>query len=402
MTEPDAFLQRDFLVESPVFKLNENLKKYSCSVCDGLNVALFMDSYFINSFAVTSKSKSSFEFVSNPCFCYTCGHIFNANPPSLKFLTNYYRDQVGHIAEDFDSAIRVNWHTKSLSKIQGCKLLDFGSNNRNDFHTLLEKYGFSVTTYDLALDTERILGEFDVITCYFVLEHIVDLAILLIQFSLASHIGTKLIVEVPGSEIYDKNYSGLLYEHQQHFQIASLDFLCSRFGFKKINSSWKYCSRKFGFVSTLLFVGMSSVETRFDFEDTRLKYVKGRYHQLEGEMYYPVKFIRDNGIIEFSTIFFWGINANYETIMSHLNLSERKLYAIDINRNKSSYLKNLVEYLHPNDFFEKFKCLFSDVGDNIGEVCMVVTASEHRTSINLQLELFKGRVFIYDPTYSSD
>jgi hypothetical protein len=351
---------------------------------------------------LTSKSKSSVEFAFNPNFCDTCGHIFNANPPSLRFLTDYYRDQVGHIAEDFDCTVRVNLLNETISKIQGCQLLDFGSNNRRDFHSTLEKCGFIVTTYDLALDTERILGKYDAITCYFVLEHIVDLVTVFTQFSLASHIGTKLIVEVPGVEIYDKNYSGLLYEHQQHFQIASLDFLCSRFGFKKLNTSWKSCSRQFGFVSTFSFVGISDVETRFDFEDTRLKYHKGRCLQLAGESHYPVIFIRDNGISEFSTIFFWGINTNYEILMRYMNFTGNNLYAIDINRDKSSYLENCVEFLHPDDFFEKFKCLFSDVGDNIGDVCLVVTASEHRSSIIPQLEFFKGCVFIYEPTKCSD
>ena len=374
----------------------------SCPCCKKEQISSFIEPYSINSSIFTSKSKRTYEFFHKPFFCEDCGHIFNGTPPNINFLTYYYGDKVAHIAEDFDIDKRIGW-IKEFSKPKiGQLLLDFGSNARRGFHETLDEQGFKVTTYDLSTDTEVPKGKFDIITSYFVLEHIVDLDKVFVEFALASNIGTKLIIEVPSVEIYHKDYSGLLYEHQQHFQETSLEALCSRHGYQKIKSCQEYCSRSFGFVAAFEFIGKKDNKNFPIFNDVRSQYIKGRASQALGESNYPIEFINRNKIKSYKIIIFWGINANYESLIRYLDKKRYEIYAIDINIRKKEYLNENVIFFDPEDFLNNYKLSLLDFDNNADNACLIITASEHYLSILKQLNGKKENILIYEPTKTID
>merc|ERR1712159_952756 len=80
------------------------------------------------------------------------------------------------------------------------------------------------------------------------LEHALDFNDHLSFFFHSLKPGSFLLIEVPDSRLYANDISGLMYEHQHHFQPSSLNCLVQTLNFKKIYLGKKLSSRNFGFL----------------------------------------------------------------------------------------------------------------------------------------------------------
>ncbi|NIA70326.1 class I SAM-dependent methyltransferase [Pelagibius litoralis] len=313
----------------------------------------------------------------------------------------YYCDQVIHIAEDYDIEKRISIIQNFFRAEQIVTLLDYGSNSERHFHHRLRQLEWEVDTIDVISDERTLKNKYDIITSYFVLEHILSLDEIFETFRDLSTLQTKLIIEVPGVEIYDRDYSGLLHEHQQHFQITSLQALAARFGFNMLSSSWDDCSRKFGFVSVFEFVGHAEKPVLAPVMDAPSRYMKGRECQVQANTYYPQKFFEDFGLRRFKVFAIWGINENFEKLMSVLKGGMESIVALDMNPDKAGYVDDRSVYFHPSKFIEGFEVFLEETGLVSDDVCFICTAPSHVKDIEPRIRCISNNFFTYDPSATS-
>jgi len=208
-----------------------------------------------------------------------------------------------------------------------------------------------------------------------------------------SRVGTVLILEVPGTEIYDQNFSGLVYEHQQ----SSLEILVARFGFFRLGFSWEMCSRNFGFAAAFVYTGEDKAPKTIAYKDVRNKYVIGRQLQNTSNADYPKEFILNHALDKYSLLVFWGINANFETIFKFLKKSEQIFIALDSNPDKFIHVGSEVKCFLPEYFISNFNQIIAQEFVSYEDICFVVTASAHAETIFPKISPLGTRVLIYDP-----
>ena len=367
-----------------------------CPCCKNKKTLKFIEIYELQQSPNTSRTNKSSKFTHLPYYCDICGHIWNTKPPSAIKLKDHYQDQLPHVAEDYDIEKRMSWIHETIIPLEGKTLLDFGSNGRGIFHKTLEDKGVSLQSYDMGLDTLRIVGDFDVITCYFVLEHIVDLDEVILIFKSFSHKNTILIIEVPGSEIYGNNFEIVTGEHQQHFQQKSLEVIMAYHGYLQLRVDWEKCSRSYGFVASFEYTGKQILINDKTHIDTRQNYLDARNAQINYKKNYPLQFIANNRLHRFSTIIIWGVNAYYEDLMLNNSFKDCRIIALDINDKKSNHLGDDVEFYDPEIFLNNLPDLMFGKHQDRDAATVVITACLHTKSILPRLTMFKD-IFIYDP-----
>jgi hypothetical protein len=300
-----------------------------------------------------------------------------------------------HVAEDYDVEKRINWINETIGLLEGISLLDFGSNSTSLFHNTLVDNGVFLQSCDVT-DSEEIDNEFDVITCYFVLEHIVNLEKVISLFKSLSHKNTILIIEVPGAEIYGDYFEVVCAEHQQHFQLRSLEVLMAFHGFHKLKFDFKKCSRNYGFVASFEYTEKKIALNHKTHIDTRQNYLAARNAQINYKKYYPLNFCEKNSIHRFSNTIIWGVNTYFEDLMTAKIFKDCRIIALDINDKKSNNVGNDIEFYTPEIFFDNLSNLMLDNLQNSDSTCVVITACLHTKSILPRLKMFKN-IFIYDP-----
>ncbi len=362
-----------------------------CPCCYNKVIVSISEKYTLQSSKWTSNSSRSTKFFHEPYYCKNCGHIFNKLLPSQQELNQYYSDQVPHITEDYNVDKRLDI-IKKFSRKKGLKnLIDFGGNSKVSFHNFLDKDGWEVDIVDV--NDSINLKKRNIITSYFVLEHLTKLdETINLFYELLTDDG-NIIIEVPNSVLYDIDQSGLLYEHQQHFQPSSLEKLFVRHGFKQCYVSHDKCSRDFGFLS--IFEKSKSKVTFSEVNHNVYKNFQiGRKKQIAlGE--YP-KLYFDKISNNTKVIVFWGINAYLDQIFSSIDLTSFKIITIDINPIKKSFVTPKFDFYTPDDFFINFSKIQGDE-INIDEICFVITATEHYNTIKNQLTSITDNIYIFDP-----
>lgn len=366
----------------------------TCPCCLTPELIDFIEPYEISSSSYTSITKSIKSFLHLPFFCANCGHIFNACPPDKKTLEDYYKDQYPHFAEDYDVRKRISWISRWVNPSRKYSILDYGGNLKRNFYKELVEHGFEVDVIDISTSMQT-KSSYDIITSYFLLEHIVDLDETFLAFKSLAQLGSVLILEVPGSEIYDRDCSGLLYEHQQHFNVCSLEVLASRYGFRKLEISWELCSINFGFVASFIYVEDDCLPKLIQFEDARNNYILGRNMQLSITTQYPQDFYLKNKLDKFSVLIFWGINMYFEGILNYVK-DAQKIIALDSNSDKFSHVNYGIECYLPDNFLSNLpKILASHSGTE--NMCFIVTASAHSDVICPKIAGLGPKVLVYDP-----
>jgi hypothetical protein len=361
-----------------------------------------MSPYTIESTPI-NVSKRKYIFLHSPLYCEKCGHVWNSAVPTEQQLHSYYCDQILHCTEDYSPDHRIYMIDKILNMHCGqdiqnnpMLLLDYGSNKQLAFHEKLIRLGMRVFTFDI-VDTAQCIPNVDIVTSYFMLEHARTLDEHFSFFNDKLNKDGILIIEVPDSRIYDYDYSGLLYEHQHHFQPSSLNEIALRHNFYNIYLSSRDCSRKFGFLS----VYTKHQDKRMissPVEDVRSKYIAGRRSQSQESTVTNAlaeavsSFLRNKNI---KSIYFWGINEYYvnarQMLMDEDRLmnSNMKFFAIDINPEKKNHVLNGDTYIHADDSQDHFM-------NNSHDSVLIITAVAHREQI-LNSISFDGVIFIFNP-----
>ena len=366
-----------------------------CPCCCSQYLSPVIDAYSINSSSWSSSSKSTVEFRHHPHFCETCGHIFNTKKPSNKQLIKYYNDQINHVAEDYDVQKRLNLIKSTTDSFYGKRLLDFGGNTKQSFHQKLEELSCEVEIADSSND--KIKAPFDLITSYFVFEHLVDLDNTLALFRDIIKKNGIIIIEVPDTNLYKNDYSGLMYEHQQHFQLSSLIALFLRFGFSFISSSQEDCSRNFGFVAVFKKTS-TKILNEVDVNKDVVNFYKIARKQQIAQSEYPKKFFfRDDIFLNKKGIIFWGVNANLDEIINSVTLNLKHKIAIDLNADKQKYLDDDFEFFTPDIFFKGLNNILLCKQLVIDDLLFIITATEHYKAIKKEISLITNQYLLYDP-----
>ena len=192
---------------------------------------------------------------------------------------------------------------------------------------------------------------------------------------------------------YNTDQSGLLYEHQQHFQPSSLEQLFIRHGFSQRYLSYDKCSRDFGFISVFEKSKSNLTFSSINY-DVFKNFKIGRDKQIAFDEYPKVFF--DKILNNSKVIVFWGVNANLEQLLRSNDLTSFQIITIDINPIKKSFVTPKYDFYTPDEFFLQFSKIFGNE-KSIDEISFVITATEHYNIIKNQLISITDKIHVYDP-----
>ena len=334
---------------SQIVEYFSSLELSACPACASHDRQEFIErtSELSNRF---THSGCTYRFESQWIFCGKCGHIYNRNPPSDSWLAAYYADLIAHTSEDYSFDVRLDVMRRYLNdagrSLSDATVLDFGSNSRLDFHSVLDGLCSSLSVYDVIYDDGAgvLPKSFDLITAYFVLEHVVDLASMMqnLRDRLTSR-GT-LIIEVPVTDEYNQDSSGLLYEHQHHFSANSLQRLAERQGMRVLYCGKGLCSRDMGYVLVATVAANDGIDCTSitsnsgDISACLVNYKIARQHAnkvlewIAAILSFLVA-LDDAGV----KIFVWGVNTHYLALFSGGNCDVPAI-AIDSDLAKAAWV----------------------------------------------------------------
>lgn len=211
-----------------------------------------------------SKTRNNlFLWSVNNVVCQNCGFAFVSPVPTDESIEAYYKDAFRIASDqqiDYSIAKRLKIIKKHQNRLDGKSYLEVGSNNCPEFIEAVSAIFDSVETVELNRDcdssyrhTDEIPnGSIDMITSYFVLEHVPKPKAFLSSCHRVLKQNGIAIVEIPNLYMYPKDPAGLfLYEHVNHFSPNSFSILADSCGFETIEISQLNCSRPFGFTSVL-------------------------------------------------------------------------------------------------------------------------------------------------------
>ena len=235
----------------------EMLSKEVCRVCNSNNL---IEKFHCDGPSITSI-KTLLPVAVSIFGCQNCGHL---QKPNLKKIEKFYDTEykISMESADHDQVYRVNngkilyrvdQQVEILKKIElgtYSNVLDFGAGkgvtlkNFADFRSDLCPYVYDVSKdyksyWDTWLPNERQsvykipsswLGTFDLITSFFVFEHLDDPLGKLISIKKLLRDGALFLLTVPNSS--DNTGDLLVADHLNHFNEESLNLLFSRAGFK--------------------------------------------------------------------------------------------------------------------------------------------------------------------------
>ncbi len=358
----------------------------NCPCCN-LRGTNFLDKYELNSSQI-NKAKSIFKFFHYPLFCKNCGHIWNSHQPDVTNIKNYYKNKIPNFVEDYDPLKRIEVIEKIIfSKFKttnNLSVLDYGANSHLSFHKELKKKVGLLDTLDIEKNKDNYSKKYDLITCYYMLEHALDFNDHLSFFFHSLKPGSFLLIEVPDSRLYANDISGLMYEHQHHFQPSSLNCLVQTLNFKKIYLGKKLSSRNFGFLGIY-----RKSELEGD-KDIKKKFIHGRNKQIQWNEYlYKISKKISKKINSHEKIIFWGINDNYYQIRENIERNSKGKYhnfeVIDVNPEKKNFVFGKDTFILPSQINKNFK-----------KKTFVITASLHWKKILKQIKS-EREILIIDP-----
>jgi len=186
-------------------------------------------------------------------------------------------------------------------------------------------------------------NSFDIITSYFVLEHIANPADFLLTCNeLLKVDGGILIIEVPNLYNYYIKPEGLhFFEHLNHFSPRTLSNLAQLNGFKLLEISNKYCSRDFGFVAIFK---KELINKKDDYKDS-IEYTLSKNSIKEGKKLFDDYQIKLNKVrvkiqkklLNKENVLIWVANEITRDILTDQPVSEN-IKVVDLNPSKKSFL----------------------------------------------------------------
>ncbi len=225
-----------------------------CDICDGRELeCVFSET------KITKTNTKKFRWNNRIVVCKKCGFTFLSPCPTKESLESYYRDHFSlYPGQKLDYSIekRIDLLKKYFG--DGRKvLIEIGGNDNTIFKSsvipFVDKY-YSVELNSNCVSDFSDINQIktqkaDIITAYFVLEHIPDPKQFLRTCNKSLNNNGLIILEVPNTYIYPITAAGLFYEHTNHFSPHTLSLLAASQGFSLVEISYQQCSRDFGFVA---------------------------------------------------------------------------------------------------------------------------------------------------------
>ncbi len=224
--------------------------------------------------------------------CRNCGFAFVSPSPTIDSLKEYYEDSFSLFSSktvDYSIENRINIIKKYRAETRAKSYLEIGSNNCPEFISKVSTLFDRVETIEInntCNSNYQSLNEvphesIDIVTAYFVLEHIPKPKEFLLSIATILKSNGRLIIEVPNLYIYPKYPEGIfLYEHVNHFSPVSLSHLAKICGFNLVDISQINCSRPFGFVA--IFKKADYSEKNLEFFNNKIEFIQARSYMQEG------------------------------------------------------------------------------------------------------------------------
>ena len=195
--------------------------------------------------------------------CKKCGFVFTSPAPEEKSLEEYYGDGLGLFNQqilDYSIEKRIALIRRHAPPGGTASYVEIGSNNCPELLQQLKSIVGQIKTVELIEEctsdhhnmAELPSGTADILTAYFVLEHVPNPRKFLQECHRILADNGTCIIEVPNLHLYPKYTDALiLWEHTNHFSPASLTALVGQCGFDVLETSQDSCSRTFGFAAVL-------------------------------------------------------------------------------------------------------------------------------------------------------
>lgn len=328
-------------------------------------------------YSIESRTKrNTFLWNVRNVVCRNCGFAFVSPSPTDDVLEEYYKDSFSIYSQqtvDFSIENRLHVITKCLKEIDESRTCSFsdpktyievGSNNCPEFISKVDLLFDNIQTVELNDDCQSSYPSLydipnevaDVISSYFVLEHITKPKVFLESCARSLKPGGILILEVPNLYLYPKDPAGIfLHEHVNHFSPISLTCLANMHGLSLKEISQKYCSRSFGFVA--VFQKTCEAVNAFSFPNS-VEFVLARSCMAEG-----VEAIKSfkNWLVKArerisqaqGDVIIWGANEICKMLLDGYQIPASAI-CIDSDPRKEKYLSPDAVY-QPNDVLDKIK-----------------------------------------------
>lgn len=215
--------------------------------------------------------------------CQTCGFAFVSPVPTEESLAEYYADCYSFWrgeAIEFSVENRLSLLRRNIEPGSRPLFVEIGSNATEPFRQALAEYvgeyRCAELNNDCASDFESLQslqpGSVDILSAYFVLEHVTDPGEFLAQAARALKGRGLLVAEVPNLYIYPVNPAGIVwYEHTNHFSPRTLAAVAAGQGFELVEVSYQDCSRPYGFAAVFAKAGGRRREAKTTADEAEYK-----------------------------------------------------------------------------------------------------------------------------------
>ena len=298
--------------------------------------------------SLEKKSKNhNWRFNARNVICRSCGFVYLSPRYTEDSLQKYYGDCGEYSRIDYNIKARIEVLRKQ-ARPQGT-YLELGAKQKTAFHDGLADLFGTILTQDIGTaeacdvaDTTKIeAGTVDVLSHYYVLEHVPAVR----RFLETCHALLKpngiMVVEVPDIALYPKDISGMVFiEHTNHFSIGTLDQIARQAGFELIEQP-QHPSRPFGFVAVFkrLDVGYQRDPDFSEYETNRTRYRQGL--DLESAFSHLLRDTRRtiaDKIGKGRKVVVWGANGNFDRLFPNGDAPE-DLCIVDSDPSKADYVK---------------------------------------------------------------
>jgi hypothetical protein len=220
----------------------------------------------------TWTREAQYIFDVNNVICGDCGFVFVSPVFAEEDLTGYYRNSfAAYEKAEPDYSIENRLKLIDSLSVGADVFIDIGSNRTSQFHKLLHDRFRHVHTVELNSSVNREHESLnslsancaDVVSHYFVLEHVPRVRLFLAQCNSALRAGGVMVCEVPDIAVYPYNPAALeLHEHANHFSVTTLQQIAGAVGFRMLSVSHELCSRSFGFAAVFCKDNSNAVPVR--------------------------------------------------------------------------------------------------------------------------------------------
>lgn len=323
-----------------------------CAACGSHNHELL----WLNHFTVKTRHEA-WQFEMQNVICQDCGFAFVSPTPLPEDLQAYYQDSFPYLTDqaiDYDINKRLHFIQKHLQP-GFTNYLEIGANAETAFHQQLRHIFASVSTVEPnqnVASNHRSLQSIpdasaDIVTSYFVLEHIPQVQDFFENCRRVLKPGGILMIEVPDLNYYPTDMSAMrFHEHVNHFSLISLQRTAALHGFELLEGDSAFCSRYFGFAAAFALKTDDSLPTDLpnEYAQNRQTFRQGldrvrAFQEKLSHLQNQVTTMARQG----KKVVLWAANTNLVHFMNGYELPEG-VKVVDSNPDKRHFLTATLVY----------------------------------------------------------